>query len=61
MGIIDKLKAKKGFDPKERTEAAAKELTELMQKYHCVIDIQHKIVIVPLEMANEMDDAKKKD
>jgi hypothetical protein len=55
------LKTKKEFGPKDRTEAAAKELTELMEKYHCVIDIQHKIVIVPLEMANEMDDAKKKD
>jgi len=36
-------------NPKERTEAAAKEIAEVLKKYNCDIDLKHTIDIYPLD------------
>jgi len=56
MGILGLGK----LDPKGRTEACSKELTKLMEKYNCMVDIQHRLVIVPLEDRHEVVDSKTK-
>lgn len=60
MSILNKLKVKKEFSPKERTEAAAAELKQVMDKYHCIVDVQHQLTIIPLEIKNEVVNTEKK-
>ena len=60
MGLFNKLKAKKEFEPKERTKAAAEEIDTILKKYHCMFDVKQTIVILPLELKNEVDNTKGK-
>ena len=55
MGLLNKLKAQKEFEPKERTEAAAKEINTILKKYHCMFDVKQTIVILPLELKDGYD------
>ena len=47
-------------DSKKRTEMAVSEVSKILNKYNCAIDIRHNIVIVPLKDKNEVDDSKEK-
>ena len=47
MSILNKLKS--DLDPKERSEKFAEELNKLGEKYQCVLEVGHRINIVPLE------------
>jgi len=61
MGILNKLKTQKEFTPQERVSAMNKELNEISKKYHCVLDVKQTLIIAPLEIKDEVDNAKEKD
>jgi len=47
--MLKKLQKKREITPVERTQLAGNEIKQVLDKFHCKIEIGHQLIILPLE------------